>query len=496
MKQKRLGRVVSLLLTVVFVLSCFSGCSFGTDTMAKPQPAVHTPEGTEVTLHILTEVSRASGMMSDLIEELVEKYSESHENVTFEIEFLPESYEERNIRLEQLRIEIMAGKGPDVYLIPTKNYTGEALFNNLELSMRNGIFHEISAYYNADNDLHKEELNEVIMDAGTYGKARYILPLRYDFPVIMVDQEKLQSYGLTVDDISTTDKMLDTVLKSQDSVLANSAYIETIDFDYFFPQLVDYENREVLVTDVEVADFIRQFQAWRYLYSDDTWSADAILTGPTIMTEYQGFGTYWTMGDYLFNIEKLSTALQSKVVAESLGEEIDVYPLYSADGSLIAHIEYWCAVGSNCEYPDIAYEFLREFLTRETQWELNRDSFLISLSSSFYEDGIPVRSKGAILPLMESVRNQVAVSPSQSDEDKERAMLLRSITLEESDIPIWDAEIDQVRFVSYLDNKLYDKLNNILHDSIYGGKEELSNAEIDEMAKEFVTELRYLMAEG
>ena len=226
-------KICSLLLTLAILLTCFSGCSDGTDSLRKPQPAVYTPEGTEVTLRVLTEHIRDDREMYDLIHDLAEKYSTEHENVNIEIEVVPFGKDEgdRDTFIDQLRVEIMAGKGPDVFLLPTTRFTNEVVFNDLELSMQNGIFREISAYYDADEELHKEELNQTVMDAGTYGEARYILPLRYNFPVLAVNQENMKNYGLTVEDINTTDKLMKTILESQDPALVNAAYIDALYMD-------------------------------------------------------------------------------------------------------------------------------------------------------------------------------------------------------------------------------------------------------------------------
>ena len=485
-------KICSLLLTLALLLACFSGCSYGRDTMATPQPPIYTPEGTEVTLRILTEDFDGISRMPDLIEEIAEKYSAEHENVTIEIEVLPFGKDDgdRDAFIEQMRVAIMAGKGPDVYLFPTSLAGNEMLFNDLKLNMQNGIFREISAYYEADEELHKEELNQTVMDAGTYGKARYILPLRYDFPVLAVNQENMKSYGLTVEDINTTDKLIKTVLESQDQVLVNAAYIDALYMDYFFPQFVDYENREVLVTDDEIATYLKQYQEWYNRFYADYWSDDLGYAGPSWVKDYKYEESSWINEGYPFNLEKLSSVLDSKMIAKVLDEDIEMYPLYSADGSLIAHIEYWGAVGSNCEYPDIAYDFLREFLSREAQWELDRDPIPTSTSSGFYEDGIPVRNKGSVLPLVQVIKYQVTDYLPTAEDAEERSLILQAVTIEESDIPVWDAEIDEVRFASPRVEQMYSEISRVLF------QDSNPNVDYDEMAKEFEMDLRYLMAEG
>ena len=485
-------KICSLLLTLALLFACFSGCSYGRDTMATPQPPIYTPEGTEVTLRILTEDFDGISRMPDLIEEIAEKYSAEHENVTIEIEVLPFGKDDgdRDAFIEQMRVAIMAGKGPDVYLFPTSLAGNEMLFNDLKLNMQNGIFREISAYYDADEELHKEELNQTVMDAGTYGKARYILPLRYDFPVLAVNQENMQSYGLTVENINTTEKLMNTVLAAQDPAVINGAYIDAINMDYFFPQFVDYENREVLVTDDEIATFMKQYQEWMNRYSADSWGENRASSGPSWIHYYKAFELYWTLDGYPFNVETVTSILDSKMIAKALNEDIEVYPLSSADGSLIAHIEYWGAVGSNCEHPDIAYDFLREFLSREAQWELNRDPLHISRYQSFYEDGVPVRNKGSMLPLAQVVKYKATEYWPTGDDIEKRSLMLQAVTIEESDIPVWDAEIDEVRFASPRVEQMYSEISRMLF------QDSNPNVDYDEMAKEFEMDLRYLMAEG
>ena len=485
-------KICSLLLTLALLLACFSGCSNRSDTMANPQPPIYTPEGTEVTLRVLTEDFDGISRMPDLIEEIAEKYSAEHENVTIEIEVLPFGKDDgdRDAFIEQMRVAIMAGKGPDVYLFPTSLAGNEMLFNDLKLNMQNGIFREISAYYDADEELHKEELNTVVMDAGTYGEARYILPLRYDFPVLAVNQENMQSYGLTVEDINTTDKLIKTVLESQDQVLVNAAYIDALYMDYFFPQFVDYENREVLVTDDEIATYLKQYQEWYNRFYADYWSDDLGYAGPSWVKDYKYEESSWINEGYPFNVETLSYVLDCKMIAEAVDEDIEMYPLYSADGSLIAQIEYWGAVGSNCEYPDIAYDFLREFLSREAQWELNRDPLHISRYQSFYEDGVPVRNKGSMLPLAQVVKYMATEYWQTGDDIEKRSLMLQAVTIEESDIPVWYAEIDEVRFASPRVEQLYSEISRMLF------QDSNPNVDYDEMAKEFEMDLRYLMAEG
>ena len=49
---------------------------------------------------------------------------------------------------------------------------------------------------------------------------------------------------------------------------------------------------------------------------------------------------------------------------------------------ITALVNYYGAVGADCEQPALAYDFLREFLTEDSQWEID----ITSLADNFLRD--------------------------------------------------------------------------------------------------------------
>ena len=115
--------------------------------------ATQTAAQEPITLRVLTEQSLSDGM-NDQVEQIAAAFMASHDGVTVEIEFPPEDEEERDLYLYQLRTEIMAGGGPDIYLMPTggtryksnnsgrsvHTYSVEPLFSDVAQAIQNGIF--------------------------------------------------------------------------------------------------------------------------------------------------------------------------------------------------------------------------------------------------------------------------------------------------------------------------------------------------------------------
>ena len=155
----------SLLLFSV-ILCGLTGCSGGenaqdttnlSENATKDSEEILTNENT-VVLRVVTEKT-GNFQMNDLVEDLIAAFQESHTDVIIDLEILPTDTEEREIRLEGLRAEILAGKGPDIYLMPTEpdgsvmDWKEELLFQDVKQSMHNELFADISSFYNADTDL-------------------------------------------------------------------------------------------------------------------------------------------------------------------------------------------------------------------------------------------------------------------------------------------------------------------------------------------------------
>ena len=192
-------------------------------------------------------------------------------NVSFEIEYLSDEKEERESQLNRLRTEMLAGDGPDIFLLSGRVpiQKNEPLFVDVEQTMYNGMFHDLSAYYNADTELKTEEFNETIMAAGTIGEARYILPFYYDLPVIQVNEAALGEYGLTIEDVTTSmDVLIEKVVELNDPFVSGG--LATLRGDYYFlfdyfSNLIDYEKKELQLTEEELTTFMRVYQQWMLL---------------------------------------------------------------------------------------------------------------------------------------------------------------------------------------------------------------------------------------
>ena len=174
-------------------------------------------------LWVVTEVSCSDGMNYQA-EMIARRMEQANPGLTVELEILPTDPQEREARLTQLRTKIMSGAGPDVYLLPTggtltTDYVNEyhhrvtqttqvePLFLDVVQAMRSGQFLDISAYYEKDDALEISALKREVMDAGVVNSRRYVLPLRFNIPVMFTDKDLWErSFGVRwTDPFSDTD---------------------------------------------------------------------------------------------------------------------------------------------------------------------------------------------------------------------------------------------------------------------------------------------------
>lgn len=424
----------------------------------------------------------------------VANFEAQHGNVDVVVEELPKSGTERELIIERLRAELMAGKGADVMILPSTSKWnvpgleiefGEPLIIDVNQAMHNGAFTDISEYYDADIELDKEGLQNTVMDAGKVGDARYALPLRFNYPVICVDKNRAVENGLDLSlfdqDITT---IMDTLSQLEDKrITASLSALRDRDFVLnYFSDLLDYQNQEILLSQEELTSFMRSYQSYRGTYSTN------FTPRTPIIYEYARaeYGLYWNDESCFMQVVDLDYVIQTASMASAKGIDMGIYPLRATDGSVVANVTYYGAVGAGSKNPNLAYEFLRYFLSQDVQWEKNRDANAI-LNARLIGEGWPVRAKGAVPYLSYNIYKQL---DGFGDVDKQNLSRLDLLTKTDEDIPVAEITIDKARFPIPLGDELTAAMDS-LYETITG-----SSVEPETAATQFIEELEWHLGEG
>lgn len=432
------------------------------------------------------------------------QFDRAHENVKVVIEQLPQDPTARKIMLERLGTEIMAGKGPDIFVLPAARtnmdiaapmwFSGiplasesyEMLFSDVELSMYNGLFADISEYYDADNELGKDSLVTAVMDAGVLDDARYVLPLRYNIPLIYVDVDRMADAGVSMD-IFDQDivSMMDDIAESGLDWLAAGAYLNQIKHYAlnFFPDVVDYEAQEVTITKDELTTFMRSYVSMRQQQGSQR-NSNGISTFSAYIAGVESVPA--KNDSYGLVTADLDTALSSVLIAKDAGTNLAMYPLRATDGSVIADVTFYGAVGAGCKEPELAYELLRGVLSEEVQWHSNmagkKVKYRGGLSNMIIPaSGWPVRAFGGVETIC---RTHVKLGG--------RTSMMGGLVISDDDLPFLDIQIDKCRFSTPQEESLGRKIKG-LYSNIYP---DVDDSKLEATAEEWLRELEWHLGEG
>ncbi len=523
--RKGIKGIVAICLLLGITLPFFTGCG-GQKAAGKRQ------------LWVVTEKSTWSRMNGQLYA-VRQAYEKQHEDVTIRVEYLPTDEQGRATYLQQLRTEILQGGGPDLYLLPTDNtlildepiqYTNvevEPLFADVHLAMGNGLFYDISRFYDRDESLGKESLNAKIMDAGVVDGKRYVLPLRYDIPVIYALKDAIGNVGLDPavleEDILT---IMEAVYESGDTVLAAGMLLRTFSA---FSDFVDYTSGNVLLDEEILVRYMQAYQNLVALAKSETYITLAKLNvGSYISDSYNKIVMYVESADdiqfvdgeviytnatekfYTYNplwLGDMQDALAYGPVTQHAGWDTVITPVKGIGGDVVATVTYYGAIGSGCDDPELAYDFLRQFLLEESQWEANRPtkSFEKPLKGSgntsnklqyagLIEEGWAVRDTNSLQPLWLVRRKQIYTKPAYmgTQDSKQRMREIGLMELQEESAPILGAEIGEVRFNTGLSDTLAEALSS-LNDEKTGAP---TQVDIPRLAEDLLWNLRWFVAEG
>lgn len=177
-------------------------------------------------------------------QELAQHLEPDENGVTpkFQWETLPEE-EGRSEKLESLRVEIMSGDGPDLFL--TTNL-GDSLFPFPEKTMKSDLLYPMDKLLEQSRYFKVEELNQTVLAAGRCEKGQMLLPLTYTWAVASFREapEELHSWQEIT---GCTDKK---VRSKYGALLYNG-------FPYSMGKLADYGEEKLLFSEEELAEHLK-----------------------------------------------------------------------------------------------------------------------------------------------------------------------------------------------------------------------------------------------
>ena len=291
----------------------------------------------------------------------------------YQLEILPTEEARRETELTRLRTEIMAGEGPDAFVLNTY-MPGvldplEPLFPNVEKSMYSHLFLDVEEMVQNSEIVALDSCNQTVMDVGVTGDGRFLLPLTYTFSGIMVDRSALEDPDYT---FSTLDQLLQS---DQETLKGLFSYSTLGMFPNCLGLLADYQGQNLLVTSESLQTAIEQGESFA-AYQDEQYSGSTARLG--------GLAASWS--DWM-NLPYEETAY-------------NVYPIPNPEGGVTAAVTMYAAINRNASHPQEAFalieQLFREELVTQAGYEVNGYHYCTTFhfgNSGGYMAALPVQDQ-------------------------------------------------------------------------------------------------------
>ena len=295
-------KLTAIVLAFLMVLSVFSAC--GKEESKKP-----------VTITVLVESSSSisNGFNETLRETLKLEKGISLEFVT--VDSGPNTNRQsREQELQYIRAQVMAGKGPDIYVLPTSLASRhEAVFIDLNETIENGLFLTLDEYIADSEVINIEDYIPSVLDAGKTKEGQQVIPLLYTVPAMFTDRENADAL-MTVNEVFQTGDA--NLLSDINRILSDS---ET--GIWLFPQVADYSKFELAITEED------------------------------ILSTFDKISSIGSSGAYI----------ESQIFDENLlydCRDKSLVLLKNNEGGITAKATAFAAIDRNCEHPEEAFEVL------------------------------------------------------------------------------------------------------------------------------------------
>ena len=255
------------------------------------------------------------------------------------IQRLPDDKEKREIEIQKLRTKIMAGKGPDVYLLESVwENAAEAVMPLLEnpyQTMQSGALASLDEFMEKDSYWEDNTYHEAILKAGQYDGRQYIIPMSVMYYVLPRpdDMEKMKG--------DTLQEWMQQAVSSDDFRLKQAFYGLKLQTARWIQPAADYEKAEVKFDK----------ERWKEL-AQDCIQFNIDVHDEVISSDIESRFVFKDSREVLYYNEQSPLGLQ-------------VVP--DMEGRKMASIMSYGAVGMSSDLKQEAYDFLMLFLNDRTQ---------------------------------------------------------------------------------------------------------------------------------
>lgn len=313
-------------------------------------------------------VIAVSEEQEDFYRVAIAKYCRIHPETELEIQVIPfidnaptEKTEKDKKAVKDMQMEIVAGKGPDVFLLDESSQ----LLPDMMKSSYNGVFLDLNTVMKGLEEL---PLNQTVIKAGEVDGKQYFLPLGYMLAGIAVTDDMLGDWKPSSDDPGRFLEEAATYTGVQ--MFPAEFWLKEYIPGLFGTPVLDYEKKSITFSE-ELQAFTELVAQRQELSSE----SESELPDVAIMGHYTS--------------DSLEALIQSSLAS---GTDVKFLPFPNGEGGINAQVNVFAAVRANSPYASQAGEFLTFLLSDEMQGSTGWENF----GSGQKFTAIPVNNNGVI----------------------------------------------------------------------------------------------------
>ena len=359
-------------------------------------------EGEEEPLRICADIGLGGFTQSpEEIEEALNRFlhtvSEKGGPNDVELQVIPTDLSKRETVLTQIRMEIMAGGGPDIFicncLSPASSTGEEALFPFPNKAMENGYFLNLNDFITNTQFVKWDDLIPKVMEAGKNDDGQVLIPLTYSFPVTIFRSSDVDLFPAT----TTWDDIVDgkdQALKcSMEPLLSSLFPVYEPGFHYFsciWEEIADYRNDVLTLSE---NDLLQRVKESRLLQS---------MAVENVPPHFRG-----VLDRHMFLEGKIDPNMIGQRGGLSPSEEMTMVPLYGSQGGVNVFVKTYAGINAKTERPEDAF-FILDLLMSE---EIQENSFLfkdiLGVGCLPTNMNVKMRMTGEAFSAYQEVRDQI-----------------------------------------------------------------------------------------
>lgn len=302
-------------------------------------------------LRVVTE-----NLFYDEVNSAAEFTEGTNSEIQVEIQTLGEYKEEREPQIQKLQTEIMAGKGPDLFLLTSipenAEREGGFLIDNPYKAMQSGALASLDTFMEKDSYWENGNYNKTFLTAGQYDGRQYIIPMSVCYYVLPRSEDIEEMTGDTLEEWLEQIRASDDIRLKQALCTFGSSHSAR-----WMQPAADYERKEVLLNKEKWVEFSEQyFQFRKEVYEEISGIENGLYFRPldkTLITLYES--------------------------------QIDLQVVPDIEGRKMASIMSYGAVSMSSDRKKEAYDFLMLFLNDRTEQyrKKHADDSVMGLPSLF-----------------------------------------------------------------------------------------------------------------